>query len=89
MPKNKTHKGLLKRIRITATGKIKFRRAGGRHRRSHKSGDLLRSYRQGSYAGPAEAKRISALLFGFGAKKRRRKKEASAETAAKPATTEK
>ena len=45
MPKNKPNKGLLKRIRITKSGKVKFRRAFGRHLKSHKSGKLLRSYR--------------------------------------------
>jgi len=36
MPKQKTHKGLSKRIKITATGKIKHRRAGGSHLMSGK-----------------------------------------------------
>lgn len=46
----KTHKGLLKRMRVTKSGKIKFHRNYGRHLRSGKKGDLLRSYRKPFYA---------------------------------------
>jgi|TARA_B100001059_G_scaffold105771_2_gene105392 ribosomal protein L35 len=62
VPKNKPNKGLLKRIRITKSGKIKMGRASGRHRRSHKSGDLLRSYRESNYAHASDLKRIAAML---------------------------
>jgi len=31
MPKNKTHKGLLKRVKITGRGKVKHRRRGTSH----------------------------------------------------------
>ena len=37
MPKQKTHKGLAKRVKVTARGKIKRGRAGGGHLMSHKS----------------------------------------------------
>jgi len=37
MAKQKTHKGLSKRIKITASGKVKHRRAGGSHLMSGKS----------------------------------------------------
>ena len=63
MPKNKPNKGLLKRIRITKSGKIKFRRAFGRHLRSHKNGKTMRSYRKPIYAKAGEVKRVRALLF--------------------------
>ncbi len=63
MPKNKPNKGLLKRIRITKSGKIKLSRAGGRHYRSHKSGKMLRSYRKPTYAVGCEARRMSSILF--------------------------
>lgn len=62
MPKNKTHKGLLKRIRITKSGKIKIGRAGGRHLKSHKSSKRIRSYRQPNYATAADIKRVRAML---------------------------
>ena len=42
MPKLKTHKGLAKRVRVTAKGKIKYTKKGRRHRNSHMSGDTIR-----------------------------------------------
>ena len=62
MPKNKPNKGLLKRIRMTKSGKVKMGHAYGRHRRSHKSGDLLRSYREPNYAHASDLKRIAGML---------------------------
>ena len=43
MPKIKTHKGVLKRMRLTKNGKVVFRRAGKRHLMSTKGGDKRRS----------------------------------------------
>jgi len=37
MPKQKTHKGLRKRIKVTATGKLKHKRSCGGHLMSSKS----------------------------------------------------
>ena len=37
MPKQKTHKGLSKRVKITASGKVRRKRAGGGHLMSGKS----------------------------------------------------
>jgi large subunit ribosomal protein L35 len=37
MPKMKTHKGIKKRMRATAKGKIKYSKRGGRHLLSSKS----------------------------------------------------
>ena len=62
MPKNKPNKGLLKRIRLTKSGKVKFTRAFGRHKRSHKSGTLLRSYHRPAFAQAADRRRVSAML---------------------------
>ncbi len=62
MPKQKRHKGLLKRIRITKSGKVRFHAAYGRHRRSHKSGKLRRSYRVPRFAQSADMKRLRSLL---------------------------
>jgi ribosomal protein L35 len=58
----KPNKGFLKRIRITKSGRIKIRRAFGRHLRSHKSGSLLRSYRKPMFIGSVELKRLGQLL---------------------------
>ncbi len=62
MPKNKTHKGLRKRVRVSKTGKIKLPRACGRHLRSHKSGSTIRKCRRPKYAGGPEAKRLARML---------------------------
>ena len=37
MPKQKTHKGLSKRVKVTAKGKVKRHRAGGGHLMSSKT----------------------------------------------------
>ncbi len=44
MPKLKTHKGTAKRIKTTATGKLRRRRAFRNHNLSKKSGDRKRNY---------------------------------------------
>jgi large subunit ribosomal protein L35 len=62
MPKNKPHKGLLKRIRITKTGKVKHKHATSSHMRSHKSPSKLRTLRQGKDVSNADAKRLQKLL---------------------------
>ncbi|MHC4115131.1 MAG: 50S ribosomal protein L35 [Planctomycetota bacterium] len=31
MPKQKTHKGLRKRVKVTASGRVKYRRSGNGH----------------------------------------------------------
>ena len=47
MPKQKTHKGLKKRFKITAKGKAKHRCAGRGHILGKKSADRKRRLRQG------------------------------------------
>ncbi|MBC8469915.1 MAG: 50S ribosomal protein L35 [Planctomycetes bacterium] len=37
MPKQKTHKGLSKRVRVTAKGKVKHKKAGSGHLMSSKN----------------------------------------------------
>jgi large subunit ribosomal protein L35 len=46
MVTQKTHKGLKKRIRVTATGKIKYKRANAGHLMSGKSGNRCRKLRK-------------------------------------------
>jgi large subunit ribosomal protein L35 len=62
MPKNKTHKALLKRVRITKTGKVKHKRCGHKHLRSGKPGSTDRLSRIGRYMPTGEAKRLEKLL---------------------------
>jgi len=62
MSKLKPNKGLKKRVRLTAKGKVKISRAFGGHLRSHKDGKMVRSYRKRKLVGSADLKRISAML---------------------------
>lgn len=63
MSKNKNHKGLLKRIRISKTGLVRHRVAGHKHLRSGKGGKRLRQMRNDPYMSSADAKRLEKLLF--------------------------
>lgn len=63
MPKFKPHKGLLKRVRITKTGKIKGRVGNGSHLRSGKSGKQLRNLAKPAYiTSKGTARRVGQLL---------------------------
>jgi large subunit ribosomal protein L35 len=44
MPKLKTHKGMAKRIKLTATGKLMRRRAFRNHMLAHKQASTKREY---------------------------------------------
>jgi large subunit ribosomal protein L35 len=64
MPKLKTHKGMKKRFKISATGKVKHKRCGSSHLMSHKSGKRVRRLRKRSaLIVPAEARRIRAAML--------------------------
>lgn len=63
MSKNKPHKGMLKRIRVSKTGKVRHRSANHKHLSSHKSGKRLRQLRKDRLVTSAEAKRFEKLLF--------------------------
>ncbi len=62
MPKNKTHKGILKRIRISKTGKVRHKRSFCKHLRSHKSPTRLRRLRKDATMSTPETKRLARLL---------------------------
>lgn len=61
--KNKSHKGLLKRIRVSKTGKVRHRSTSRKHLRSGKGGKRLRQMRKDPFMSNPEAKRIEKLLF--------------------------
>jgi len=63
MHRNKPHKGLLKRVRISKTGKVRHRTAGHQHLRSHKTGSKLRQMRMDTVLPDSEAKRFEKLLY--------------------------
>ena len=46
MPKMKTHKGMRKRVKVTAKGKVKYRKSFKGHLMSSKSGDRRRRLRK-------------------------------------------
>lgn len=63
MSKNKPHKGIMKRVRVSKTGKVRHRSAFHKHLSSHKSGKRLRQLREDPYLTSGEAKRFEKLLF--------------------------
>ena len=63
MPKNKIHKGLSKRIRVSKTGKVRHRSAYHKHLSSRKSAKRLRQLRQDRRVSSSEAKRFEKMLF--------------------------
>jgi large subunit ribosomal protein L35 len=63
MPKEKTHKGLAKRVKVTAKGKVKRGKTGGSHLLSVKSAKRRRKFRTaGLMAGPFAKVAKSELL---------------------------
>ena len=45
MPKAKTHKGMMKRIKVTGRGKVTHKRCGSSHLNSSKTGNQTRKLR--------------------------------------------
>ncbi len=65
MPKMKTHKGLVKRIKVSARGKVRYNKSGAGHLMSGKSGNRRRSLRKNAVLNNVIDKRIRVAL-GFG-----------------------
>ncbi|MCF6158680.1 MAG: 50S ribosomal protein L35 [wastewater metagenome] len=65
MPKLKTHKGIKKRIKITAKGKVIMARAGKSHLMSGKSGTKKQSLRKKKEASPAFSKIMKKALHNI------------------------
>jgi len=62
MPKQKTHKGMKKRFKLTASGKAKHRSAFRGHKLSHKSSRRRRSLRADNVIDGKEAATICEAL---------------------------
>lgn len=63
MPKLKTHKGIKKRFKVSANGKVSHKRCGSSHLNSHKSGSAIRRLRKKSILKvTADAKRMRRAL---------------------------
>jgi len=62
MPKAKSHKGLLKRVRVTARGKVKHQPAGKSHLNSRMSAKRIRQLRKSTYIKKGDIGRIAKML---------------------------
>ena len=62
MPKNKPHKGLLKRVKISKTGKIRHKSCGTGHLKSGKTSKRLRQLRTDTIIADNEIRRASKML---------------------------
>lgn len=63
MPKLKTHKGMKKRFKVSANGKVTHKKCGSSHLMSHKSGKQVRRLRRKvTLRVSAEARRIRRAL---------------------------
>jgi large subunit ribosomal protein L35 len=66
MPKNKTHSGTKKRIKVTGSGKLMREQANARHLLEHKSSRRTRRLAGDLPVAPSDAKRLKRLLGNFG-----------------------
>ncbi len=62
MPKMKTHKGVKKRVTVTARGKLKYKSSNAGHLMSTKSGDRIRRLRRSHYVSGPVAERMKLML---------------------------
>ena len=62
MPKNKTHSGMKKRVKVTGSGKLLTERAGKRHLLERKSSKLTRRLSGTEQLSPADTPRAKKLL---------------------------
>ncbi|TVQ39885.1 MAG: 50S ribosomal protein L35 [Spirochaetaceae bacterium] len=61
MPKMKTRKSAAKRYKMTAGGKVRYKKQGLRHILTKKSTKRKRGLRKAAYLSPAETARAKAL----------------------------
>lgn len=62
MPKQKTHRGAAKRFKVTATGKVKRKKAYGRHILTKKSRKRKRRLRMPGMVSEADLPGVRAML---------------------------
>jgi large subunit ribosomal protein L35 len=62
MPKNKTHSGMKKRVKVTGTGRLLTEHAGKRHLLERKSSRLTRRLTGTKEVSGADAYRVKKLL---------------------------
>jgi len=64
MPKQKTHKGLSKRVKITASGKVKHKRSGAGHLMCSKNAKRRRRISTPANMAKGSAKTAKIMLGG-------------------------
>jgi large subunit ribosomal protein L35 len=64
MPKNKTHSGTKKRIKVTGSGKLLRQKAGLRHLLERKSSEQTRRLAGTTEVARADVRRVKKLLGG-------------------------
>jgi len=62
MPKQKTHKGLSKRVKVTGSGKVKYKKAFTGHLMSSKSSKRKRSLSKAGMMTATMAKKVKSFL---------------------------
>ena len=62
MPKNKTHSGTAKRVKVTGTGKLRRQQTRMQHRMEVKSSTVTRRQSGTVEVAPADTKRVKKLL---------------------------
>jgi len=62
MPKMKTHKATVKRLRVTSSGKIMRKRSGGAHLLAKKSSRFKRRVAVPVAVAPVDRKRLKKLI---------------------------
>jgi len=65
MPKQKTHKGTRKRVKITGSGRVKRRQAGSRHLLSGKNAKRKRHLKQSAMQDDAAGVKLAQMASGF------------------------
>ena len=65
MPKLKTHKGMKKRFKVSANGKVQHKRCGSSHLMSHKNGKQVRRLRKQTQLNVAAESRRGAPLYAI------------------------
>lgn len=60
--KMKTHKGARKRFKVSASGKVKFKRSFAGHLLSGKTGRQRRQMRRPTFLTPTDAKKIARAI---------------------------
>jgi large subunit ribosomal protein L35 len=62
MPKNKTHSGIAKRVKVTGSGKLTRQHAGMRHKLEKKASTLTRRLAGRTDVAKSDVSRVNKLL---------------------------